>query len=75
MSCGHGNQVRARACDDPAPLNDGQNCTGPSLEEQECEVAKCPGIYSFYCFTGFPDLVGEYIVSISVCIPLIFQQG
>ena len=41
-SCGAGEQVRIRFCDDPQPLNGGKECTGEHLQTIPCNTADCP---------------------------------
>ncbi|KAJ8038941.1 Hemicentin-1 [Holothuria leucospilota] len=47
-SCGDGMQSRIRVCNNPEPANGGRQCSGPSLDSQPCEEARCPinGRYS-----------------------------
>ncbi|XP_070552541.1 uncharacterized protein [Ptychodera flava] len=41
-SCGGGIQHFTRTCDNPAPLNDGQDCYGNANETRTCNVFDCP---------------------------------
>ncbi|XP_068760305.1 uncharacterized protein [Montipora capricornis] len=41
-SCGSGTQVRRRECSNPAPANNGQNCSGESSQERDCVGTSCP---------------------------------
>lgn len=41
-SCGLGQMVRTRKCDNPAPDGGGAPCHGPAHEERRCETRKCP---------------------------------
>lgn len=43
--CGGGVQVRSRKCDNPAPYNGGEPCSGPSLDIQTCNNFKCTNKY------------------------------
>ena len=36
---------RKRKCDDPAPLGEGKDCVGPSLEQEDCNTNPCVGKY------------------------------
>uniref|UniRef100_A0A8D2L3M7 SCO-spondin n=1 Tax=Varanus komodoensis TaxID=61221 RepID=A0A8D2L3M7_VARKO len=42
-TCGHGTQVRARACVDPPPRNGGAPCSGPETQARNCSTGPCPG--------------------------------
>ena len=42
VTCGGGNQSRARSCDNPAPLGSGAKCPGLKLETQDCSKEECP---------------------------------
>lgn len=42
-SCGTGNQLRTRECNNPPPTNGGRYCQGPSLDNRTCVVTECPG--------------------------------
>ncbi|XP_076093735.1 hemicentin-1-like isoform X1 [Mytilus galloprovincialis] len=41
-SCGTGNQLRTRECNNPPPTNGGRYCQGPSLDNRTCVVTECP---------------------------------
>ncbi|KAF7236260.1 SCO-spondin, partial [Varanus komodoensis] len=41
-TCGHGTQVRARACVDPPPRNGGAPCSGPETQARNCSTGPCP---------------------------------
>lgn len=40
--CGPGKSYRYRDCDNPAPANNGLNCTGPDQESKDCNSKACP---------------------------------
>ena len=42
-SCGDGIQNRTRSCDNPAPFNGGNPCSGNETETQSCNDGVCPG--------------------------------
>ncbi|KAL4231142.1 Thrombospondin type 1 repeat-containing protein [Mactra antiquata] len=65
-SCGIGDQSRERLCDDPMPRFGGRNCSGSTIEYQQCDVGLCPvdGVFSSWsrwtscsvtCGTGTRD--------------------
>jgi len=41
--CGGGRRNRTRQCNSPLPQNDGNNCVGELLNEEQCSVQFCPG--------------------------------
>ena len=41
-SCGDGQSVRRRLCDDPASKNGGRQCDGPVEEFKACTDLPCP---------------------------------
>lgn len=50
ISCGHGVIRRSRRCNNPAPLNDGKDCSGHGYEEGSC---------------GFPIIFCQYLTKSS----------
>ncbi|XP_023931784.1 uncharacterized protein LOC106153735 isoform X3 [Lingula anatina] len=42
VTCGIGQQQRARACDNPAPANGGTTCPGNRIDTQNCSITGCP---------------------------------
>nr|XP_057926871.1 hemicentin-1 [Doryrhamphus excisus] len=42
-TCGQGFQERIRFCNNPAPTNGGQSCSGPSIDSRKCQAGLCPG--------------------------------
>lgn len=49
VTCGGGQQSRARACNDPEPVRGGNNCTddgSSSWEIQSCNEFACQGMMS-----------------------------
>ena len=44
-SCGGGESVRARQCNNPAPEYEGKDCSllGPARESRDCNTKRCPG--------------------------------
>ncbi|XP_076079208.1 coadhesin-like [Mytilus galloprovincialis] len=42
VSCGGGHQTRVRSCDNPAPANNGPDCSGPGLQGRQCGKKPCP---------------------------------
>ncbi|XP_022795633.1 uncharacterized protein LOC111334203 [Stylophora pistillata] len=55
-SCGGGESVRSRQCNNPAPKHEGKDCSifGPSRESRACNANLCPDI-SFVAPVSFPD--------------------
>lgn len=43
VTCGGGEQHRHRYCTNPTPKFGGENCTGHSVEDKECNDNPCPG--------------------------------
>ncbi|CAI5784843.1 disintegrin and metalloproteinase with thrombospondin motifs 3 [Podarcis lilfordi] len=41
-TCGTGVRFRTRLCNNPAPLNGGQDCAGVNFEYQLCNMEECP---------------------------------
>ncbi|XP_013411296.1 uncharacterized protein LOC106174328 isoform X10 [Lingula anatina] len=41
-TCGGGNRIRTRSCDNPAPDNNGTFCIGSATENESCNNASCP---------------------------------
>ncbi|XP_057688031.1 A disintegrin and metalloproteinase with thrombospondin motifs 3 isoform X1 [Corythoichthys intestinalis] len=41
-SCGTGVRLRTRHCNNPAPINGGQDCPGVNFEYQLCNMDECP---------------------------------
>jgi len=41
-TCGGGNQMRNRQCDNPTPVNRGADCVGVKSETQGCNMQRCP---------------------------------
>ncbi|XP_066483571.1 SCO-spondin-like [Tiliqua scincoides] len=41
VTCGHGTQVRTRACINPPPRNNGLPCPGPEMQAQNCSTLPC----------------------------------
>ncbi|KAH3754724.1 thrombospondin-2-like [Dreissena polymorpha] len=42
VTCNSGTQERSRKCSNPAPSNNGLNCTGPGVESKICQNQLCP---------------------------------
>ena len=43
VTCGQGEQVRTRSCDNPSPDHGGDECGGQSEERRDCDTITCPG--------------------------------
>lgn len=41
-TCGGGYQFRSRACNNPRPQYDGQDCLGVNFQNRTCSVYACP---------------------------------
>ena len=41
-SCGGAYRSRYRACNNPAPVNGGEDCTGSNTETEICNANPCP---------------------------------
>ncbi|XP_058048885.1 A disintegrin and metalloproteinase with thrombospondin motifs 3 [Ahaetulla prasina] len=44
-TCGTGVRFRTRQCNNPMPLNGGQDCSGINFEYQLCNLDECPKLY------------------------------
>ncbi|XP_061195747.1 coadhesin-like [Saccostrea echinata] len=42
-SCDTGSRTRSRSCNNPAPMNGGNNCQGKSTETADCNIQDCSG--------------------------------
>ena len=42
-TCGLGERVRMRKCNNPAPFNGGRPCQGEAVQRLECNLSPCPG--------------------------------
>ena len=47
VSCGGGQNTRARACDSPAPQHGGAECVGDATETGPCNENPCPSKWTF----------------------------
>ena len=43
-TCGIGQQIKTRKCNNPPPRDGGKNCSslGPAIESQACNITNCP---------------------------------
>eukprot|EP00111_Clytia_hemisphaerica_P000837 TCONS_00002465-protein len=41
VTCSYGTRVRLRTCTEPVPANNGADCTGPRVEDEECYMGPC----------------------------------
>nr|XP_060635392.1 A disintegrin and metalloproteinase with thrombospondin motifs 3 [Anolis sagrei ordinatus] len=44
-TCGTGVRFRTRQCNNPMPVNGGQDCAGVNFEYQLCNMEECPKLY------------------------------
>lgn len=44
MTCGDGQQVNTRSCDNPKPAYGGADCDGPYTETVTCSMGTCPPV-------------------------------
>ncbi|XP_053112779.1 A disintegrin and metalloproteinase with thrombospondin motifs 3 isoform X2 [Hemicordylus capensis] len=44
-TCGTGVRFRTRQCNNPMPMNGGQDCAGVNFEYQLCSMEECPKLY------------------------------
>ena len=44
VTCGGGNMIRTRVCNNPPPMNGGNSCEGSDTEARECGIESCAGI-------------------------------
>ena len=42
VTCGKGEIIRQRECNNPAPLYGGADCVGESRQHEPCKKEKCP---------------------------------
>ena len=43
VTCGGGNMIRTRVCNNPPPMNGGNSCQGSDREARECGIESCAG--------------------------------
>ena len=48
VTCDSGTQSRGRSCDNPAPANGGDVCSGSAVETTQCTLDTCPGNAPIY---------------------------
>ncbi|XP_035691257.1 coadhesin-like [Branchiostoma floridae] len=67
VTCGGGQLWRERECNDPAPANGGDDCTGNSHETANCAIADCPSM------TTDMDsaLTSREIIILSTLLPIV----
>ncbi|KAL3872460.1 hypothetical protein ACJMK2_040384 [Sinanodonta woodiana] len=66
VTCGSGEQVRTRHCDNPAPVGTGAHCKGPPGDVQACVTKQCPidgGWSSWSIYTSCSLTCGNGTVS------------
>ena len=49
-SCGTGNKVRNRSCNNPSPDHGGEQCKGLPTESETCKIKDCPGSFGNFYF-------------------------
>ncbi|KAL4226487.1 hypothetical protein ACF0H5_014470 [Mactra antiquata] len=62
QTCGRGEMIRTRKCDQPEPTGGGRPCRGRSVEARRCEARKCPlhgGWSSWEQWSDCPVTCGE----------------
>ncbi|KAK3594720.1 hypothetical protein CHS0354_001544 [Potamilus streckersoni] len=50
VTCGSGEEIRTRKCDNPAPVGTGAHCAGPPADVRHCVPRDCP-IDIVYCLS------------------------
>ena len=45
VTCGTGEKIRTRQCNNPPPANGGDNCEGKASDDDDCNTQLCPGGY------------------------------
>jgi len=60
-TCGSGTKSRVRLCDNPAPTNGGDMCTGASSETSQCDLIPCPG--NHYCLLLMSTKAQVYVIT------------
>ena len=60
VTCGPGELVKHRECDNPVPSHGGEDCEGDSMAVLTCNVKNCPGnIYIFYTLRLYLSLLAQ----------------
>ena len=49
VTCDPGSQTRTRTCTNPAPANEGADCTDPLTESQLCNMGECGASGQLLC--------------------------
>ena len=52
-TCGEGEKVRSRECDNPTPEHGGRTCEGEVIDVDYCNNKECTGKFFIGCFTSF----------------------
>jgi len=47
-TCGVGDKIRSRKCNNPPPAHGGENCIGEDKQTLECTLKECPGNNSMF---------------------------
>ena len=63
-SCGSGTQSYSRSCTNPAPLHNGNDCSGDEQKSESCNDAPCPSMFSGFCKLCIQKLYCRTVINV-----------